>query len=164
MTARTYDYSVRADIAARAMPQACDLARTDHPNAARVEAISWRRECWRVQCARRVTTNNVPGFYAPWTGPAKAYPVAESVQAALQGLRRARKQTMFHLVVTSPDAARPCAGCGRPCAEPSPDRAEPDRYATGYYLPKTKMVALMHYTCSWGATMQAVYEWGARMR
>lgn len=166
MTARAYDLTIpSATCGADAIEQAAARARAEHPTAARVQPSTWRHlGAGRYAVRVRITTNDVPGWYAPWTGPAKAYPVAESVQAAMQGLRRARRTAMFHLVPTSPDAARACVACGRPCADPSPDQSAPDRYTTGYYHPKTKTVELMHYACSWGATMQAVYEWGARMR
>ena len=95
----------------------------------------------------RVITNTVPGYREPWTDGAKAYPTADSIGAALAGMRRKRTRTMFHLSASSAYMAQPCAGGGRPLAEGT----RPDGYATGHYLPRARTVTLYHYACSWGA-------------
>lgn len=175
MTERTYDVPVTgASCGAVAMRQAGAIARADHPRAALVEPMSYTYSAGAHSVKVRVTTNDVPGFYAPWTpGAAHAYAAADSVAAAMAGLRRKRTVTIWKLRASSRDMARPCDACGAPLSGPIAPAARASVFdyqyragedATGYYYPKTKTVRLMHYLCSWGATMRAVQDMAERMR
>lgn len=175
MTARTYDVPVTgASCGARAMDRARELARADHPTAARIEPLGYTYRAGAHTVRVRITTNDVPGFYAPWTpGGAHAYPAADSIAAAVAGLRRKRTVTMWKLRASSADMARPCDGCGAPLSGPIAPAARASVFdyqyragedATGYYFPKSKSTRVLHYLCSWGATMQAVLAMGERMR
>lgn len=116
----------------------------------------------------------VPGFFPPWQGVARAYPVALTFEAALAGFKRKRKPVLFHMPNTGEAGRKHCAVCkGRLSApakafsvkyannvrsEGSASQAR-DRYSTWTYDPKLKAVkGGMHYVCSWGDLLGQVHS------
>ena len=107
-------------------------------------------------------------FCKPWTGDAYAYAVANSVDAAKIGFKRCRKWQMFKLRLGSKDYDLPCSRCEEKLIDPPNDPnligdrnrmgGRNGQAATGIFYPKSKKVVLMHYTCSWATTLEAVYK------
>lgn len=92
-------------------------------------------------------------FNKAWTGGARAYDEADTVEAALAAYRRCR--TDKHFILRGDVAGLTCSGCGRDMAD---DPADLDSYKgnRAVYHAKTKTVSVRHYTCAWGALLTEV--------
>ena len=161
------EYLVRAAYGAEAEKLARPMAARDYPDADALQ-VTWRG--WAPDRAyHRVAveaTYNPPGFYAPWTsGNRSAYHAADSVAAARAGFSRARKLQAF---ILRGELTLPCGRCGARLCDPIPpdpaivgDPDGPHDSARGWYDPRSGRVAVMHYTCSWLATITDILRKGA---
>jgi hypothetical protein len=94
-------------------------------------------------------------FRKPWTtGNMVAYHSADSIAAAIEGFRRARRAKSF--ILTGGFAGVKCAAAD--CGKPITDRAN-----RGQYDAETKKVRVLHYDCSWGETLGLVAALGRRV-
>ena len=114
-------------------------------------------------------TNTRPGFRKPWTSGAKAYHEADTFAALAEGAKRMRKTFMLHMGNDGEAGIEPCASCGialRDAYAVNPDEApsKVDKYSTWTYNPRTRTAYGMHYYCSWGALMRAVFDMGRVMQ
>jgi len=105
-----------------------------------------------------------PSFRKPWQHGAKAYHEADSLEALAKGVRRKRNP----LTVLIPHATHaldgtPCAACGLDLAgpyavNPGDEPTTTDRHCYADVDPKRGTVALRHYYCAWGHTMNQVLK------
>lgn len=110
------------------------------------------------------TTTTRPGYRNPWEHGAKAYPEADTPEALREGAKRKRKPLMVHLAHEG-FGHLPCATCGIALRDPyaanqDGPKVHTDQWGTGHYNPRTKVLIVQHYYCSWSTLMGKVIALG----
>ena len=103
-------------------------------------------------------------YYQPWTGPAAAYPVADTFADLREGTKRKRKKLLVKMPNAGEAGDRQCAHCGRLLRDPYPIDGDPDRLSQAeeesswWVFPREKRMVGLHYYCSWARIMDRVLD------